>query len=819
MALERLRDWARTQFPIAGPEIAHIQISGVVDDFGTTHLAGQIDFPMLERASVRSGYVVELRTEVSSDLLPLEVVVLPGDLTLRGHQPELSCLDILPVQPPPIQELEFAVLPEYPAILDLFEALAFQGAAGRAYEKPDSASSEDREGSERTQVLDRTICRHGLPRYACATCAEEAERRKQGVRGRGRRRRTRRSRTLNVFELLLPYLQPPLEPWLAEPTLFPASLRPYDYQIQGIIFLAEHNVALLGDEMGLGKTIQTIVALQLLFRRGRIRSVLILCKRSLLGTWEKELRKWALELRLVKIRGTQEERDWLWSCPASVYLTTYDTLRQDINRQVPITDKFDVVVLDEVQEIKNPTTGKSRAIRKVHAKYRWGLSGTPLENKIEDVASIFDYLEPTLFQQRYRDKSFTYNPSEWLTPENVQRKIRPYLLRRRLRDVKPELPEKVVDEIWLDLTDAQRASYEQAYSRAREQLRRPGATRIHVFALLNELKQICNIDPQTGESCKLEYLTDQLESIVESDRKALVFSHFPKVTLSRLIGSLEPYAPELFDGTLTDAKREELIHLFQEEDDPKVLLMSVKAGGVGLTLTRANHVFHFDHWWNPAVARQAEGRAHRIGQEETVFVFDLYTADTIEERIHRLLEDKQRLFDEVVDNLSADYVQGQFTDEELFALFDLSPPGTSQRESQTPGPESPSLATAPTLADVGPREFEELVADLYARMGFRTELTPQSRDGGVDVIARRRSDVGEDHLIIQCKHYPDGTAGEQVVRDLVGALQEHRQATHAVLVTSGRFSAGAVRLAERHRITLVDGVDLRRRLREHGLLE
>jgi hypothetical protein len=469
-----------------------------------------------------------------------------------------------------------------------------------------------------------------------------------------------------------------------------------------------------------------------------------------------------------------------------------------------------------VQEIKNPATGKSRAVRAIEVEYRWGLSGTPLENKVEDVVAIFSYLEPSLFKSSDADKSFTFDPSQWLTAAAVKQKIAPYFLRRRLKDVKSDLPDKVVNEIWLDLTDSQRASYDDAYNRAREELGRPGATRMHVFSLLNQLKQICNIDPETGESCKLEYLADELESIVENDRKALVFSHFPKVTLSRLTSPLAQFSPEIFDGTLNDRQRDELINSFQNREDPKVLLMSVKAGGVGLTLTRANHVFHFDHWWNPAVARQAEGRAHRIGQEETVFVFDIYTRDTVEERIHALLAEKQQLFDNVIDDLSADYVQGKISDEDLFDLFDLELPAHLRRKPQDQVPDAPSLGSGLELSDLGAWEFENLVADLYTRRGFAAKVTSRTRDHGVDIIARRRSDIGVDRLIIQCKHYPGGTVGEAEVRDLIGAWQEHRDATHAVLVTSGRFSNGAVHLAERNRIGLEDGLILERLLREYG---
>jgi HJR/Mrr/RecB family endonuclease len=443
----------------------------------------------------------------------------------------------------------------------------------------------------------------------------------------------------------------------------------------------------------------------------------------------------------------------------------------------------------------------------VKARYRWALSGTPLENKLEDVTSIYGYLRPGLFRS-----------DELLSPEMVKRRIKPYFLRRRTADVRKELPDKVVNEIWLELTEAQLQTYLCEEQNGKAKLSEPGATRVHVFALISRLKQICNIDPSTGESCKADFLVDQLDGIVESGQKALVFSHLPQVSLSQIEPRLRDFGTATFDGRLSDIRRDAIIQAFQNHDRPAVLLMSVQAGGTGLTLTAANHVFHFDHWWNPAVARQAEGRAHRIGQEHTVFVYDLYTESTIEQRIYNLLQEKQALFDAVIDDLSVDYVQGKITDNELFGLFGLKPPASepvttravqSKLQVATAGR---SLTSQPNqkLDDLTPLEFEHFVANLYEKMGYRTELTSQSHDHGIDIIGRRQGPFGIEKIIVQCKHYPGGTVGEAVVRDLIGAWQNHRDAKTAILATSGRFSSGAVIMAQRHQVVLTDRTDLER---------
>ncbi|NOZ28514.1 MAG: DEAD/DEAH box helicase [Chloroflexi bacterium] len=665
--LGKLQARLKARFAFPKPKIVAINIAWVAEDLKEKLEAGGVNIPLPEIPPISDdGALMQARMHLDDLALPREVMaaavgrdrfILPKAIDLLDMS---ACLSL-----------------PFPDILDMFSGLTFPGRAGKAYAREDVAAKEPayQEAPPPPSPAAQERCRHGLPRYMCAVCTPIQ------TPFAGRRTRSGRSRsygygastkprTLDVFDLLLPYLQPPIETLLSNPALFPKKRRPYQYQVKGIRFLAQNKSALLGDEMGLGKTIQAIVALQVLFRRGEIRRALILCRRSLLSVWETELSKWAPELFVIKVRGTREEREWLWELPAPIYLTTYETLREDIPRMAYLKQRFDVVILDEVQEIKNPGTKKARAVRQIQATYRWGLSGTPLENSLEDVLAIFRYLQPSLFRE-----------SAIVSPFHVREKIRPYILRRRAVDVLKDLPKKTVNEVWLELSPRQRELYDREYQRARSQLSRGGITRVHVFDWINKLKQICNLDPETGESCKVEYLFDQLESITEAGQKALVFSHFPNVTLRRIQHRLQKFDPAVFDGSLNDRERIRLIQAFQETDSPKVLLMSVQTGGVGLTLTRANHVFHFDHWWNPSIARQAEGRAHRIGQKRVVFVYDIYTRDTIEERIYRLLRKKESLFNFVIDDLSEKGVQRLITDEELFALFDLEPPRPKARNS------------------------------------------------------------------------------------------------------------------------------------------
>jgi len=639
-------------------------------------------------------------------------------------------------------------------------------------------------------------CKHGLIRRYCTIC--------NPPHTSERRRRKVRQRTVDVFELLKAYLQPPIEQRLRNLVLFPSDRKPYPFQVDGIRFLLEHPRALLADDMGLGKTVQAIVALQALFCKGKCREALVLCPRSLLGNWERELKKWAPFLYVVKVRGTHEDRKDLWRVPAAVRVTTYDTLRQDV-KIVP-RGRLQVVILDEIQSIKNPDAKRTRAVRTLDAEYRWGLSGTPLENRIEDIVSIFDYLQPGLFPAEI-------DPS-LLSVAQVREAIRPYMLRRRLVDVVTDLPQKVSNEVWLDLTDEQRETYDRMEAEGRAGLSRPDATRVHVFTLINALKQICNRDSASGESCKVDYLVDRLEIVAEAGQKALVFSQFPTKTLTQIRHKLEPYGPVQFDGSLTDRQREDVLAMFKNDPKHHVMLASVKAGGVGLNITEANHVFHFDHWWNPATARQAEGRVHRIGQKLPVFVHSMYTNDTIEERIYYLLQRKKALFASVVDELATGDVSKHLTDEDLFGLFDLAPPGASPTVA---GHDFKALRAA-FLANphnITPREFEELVGDIYRQRGFTVHPTQYTADGGVDLVAIRKQGVHLQRLLIQCKHWPDRTVGEPPVRDLLGAVAADPDATGGVMVTSGRYSQPAIRFARSDsRIELEERASLEQSLRQ-----
>lgn len=442
----------------------------------------------------------------------------------------------------------------------------------------------------------------------------------------------------------------------------------FDYQLEGATYLLEHKVALLGDEMGLGKSIQAIAALRLLVRRGEVNRVLILCPKTLIFDWYYKLRNWAPDLRVVPVEGPKRRRHWYWRCQVHVFLIGYETFREDLKENLVDPSVFDMVILDEIQRIKNPDTATHRAVARVGATWRWGLSGTPVENKVEELLAIFAYLKPGLLPVHKAYQA-----------DGLHEKIGPYVLRRRKADVLRHLPPKEYRTVWIDLTPAQRWAYEAAERAGVHAIRQAGqaAAPMIALALITKLKQICNVDVPTGASCKATYLEQELPGLLERGEKALIFSQYPKVSLTPLLPRLEKFGTILFDGSLSDWNRQFLVHHFQKKELPRVLAMSLKAGGVGITLTRANHVYHLDHWWNPAVALQAEDRTHRIGQKQTVYVTSLLTRGTVEERIVELVERKRELFRQVMDPLTETDSEAQesrallktLTREEILGLF------------------------------------------------------------------------------------------------------------------------------------------------------
>jgi SNF2 family DNA or RNA helicase len=464
--------------------------------------------------------------------------------------------------------------------------------------------------------------------------------------------------TVVFKDRLLYLLQPPLD-GLFEGRQLEVPFEPFPYQLEGIAFLMPRHGALLADEMGLGKTAQAILSLRLLFHQGQIKQALVVCPKPLMHNWARELKMWAPDIPFETFEGDPDERRSMWfvsNCPLK--LINYETLTRDAELASDKRVYFDVVVLDEAQRIKNKDSKTAQAVRAINRGRSWALTGTPIENRPDDLVNIFSFVD-----------------AGRIPPGTPPRRIPQYasdsILRRTKDDVVPEMPQKIVRDLEVDLTAAQKAAYVRAEEDGVVHLNELGDTVTvqHVFQLVMRLKQICNFDPLTGESAKLEQLLTDMEEVAASGRKAIVFSQWVE-PLEVLGKALSQYGALQYHGKIPQNQRTPILDRFKNDPNIHVLLMSYGTGSVGLNLQFANYVFLFDRWWNPAVEDQAINRAHRLGQKHPVTVTRFLSGGTIEQRIADILEAKRQVFNDLIAQADKPESRG-LTEDEIFGLFDI----------------------------------------------------------------------------------------------------------------------------------------------------
>ena len=429
-----------------------------------------------------------------------------------------------------------------------------------------------------------------------------------------------------------------LESQLIDTLKLPHQLRPYQWE--GIQFLINNDAALLADEMGLGKTVQVAVSLEILWRKLQYSRALVVVPASLKLNWETELRRWTTSLSVQRVRGDAADRRAYYLLPINVLIASYEEIRLDIMRFVNDVS-FHVVVLDEAQRIKNMHSKSALACRMINRTRSWALSGTPVENKPADLISIFRFVKLGAL-------------SHGLSRSDIHCRIRPHFLRRRKRDVLKELPPIIDQEIPIELIGKQQDAYFQAWGGRWKGLDTApqDASLANLFAIITRLKQLCNYDASSGQSVKLNLLLSLFEAQESPDSKIIVFSQYVE-TLNWLALQIKDIPLEVFHGGLDQHEREQTLNRFRENPGPRCLLMSLRAGGVGLNLQEATTVVLFDRWWNPAVESQAVQRAHRFGREAPLHVIRFIVLETIEERISKILGEKQQLFENYVEIASS----------------------------------------------------------------------------------------------------------------------------------------------------------------------
>jgi superfamily II DNA or RNA helicase len=436
-------------------------------------------------------------------------------------------------------------------------------------------------------------------------------------------------------------------------------LRPY--QKQGVAWLhflrANGFGGILADEMGLGKTLQVLAHLDALKKtvdRPDAAPSLIVCPTSLVFNWEAEAGKFTPELRVLSLHGPQRHEKFAQIPRHDLIITSYALLRRDAEQYLGI--EFDTLVLDEAQHIKNRQTQNAQSVKAARARHRLVLTGTPLENSVLDLWSIFDFLMPGYlgsardFRERYETAITRDNNSA--AQARLARRLRPFLLRRLKRDVAADLPERIEQVSYCELGEEQRALYREVLEAGRREMLNADDARgrIMVLTTLLRLRQIC-CDPRllkleragaAPSSGKTELFLELLEEAMDGGHRVLVFSQFTSMLgLLREELSAQQIAFCYLDGATKD--RAKVVEEFQSDPAIPVFLISLKAGGVGLNLTGADTVVHFDPWWNPAVEAQATDRAHRIGQKKVVTSYKLIACGTVEEKILNLQNRKRAL--------------------------------------------------------------------------------------------------------------------------------------------------------------------------------
>jgi SNF2 family DNA or RNA helicase len=424
-------------------------------------------------------------------------------------------------------------------------------------------------------------------------------------------------------------------------------------------------------------------------RSGEARRVLVVCPKGLVSNWTRELADWAPELVVAVIEGDPQRRRWQWALPdVPVKVANYEVLVRDRDLVAELGLAFDLVVLDEAQRIKNRSSQTSQAVRSVQRGRSWALTGTPVENQLRDLWSVFDLAIPGLLGGQTRFAKSFVAPLRTDAPRTLRRlasRVGPFLLRRTKRDpaIAGDLPPKQEQEAWCELTAEQVTLYQAMTEATLEGIvgKDGVARRAHILAALTRFKQICNHpesfhpehpDRLLGRSGKLDRTLELVEELVAEEQRVLIFTQFTEMgeVLRRALRASLDLDADFYHGGLSAKAREEMVAAFNEPDGAPVLIVSLRAGGTGLNLTAASAVIHYDRWWNPAVEDQATDRAHRIGQQRMVSVFKLATRGTLEERVVDLLETKRALASQALGGSDASFIT-EMSDGELRAFLSL----------------------------------------------------------------------------------------------------------------------------------------------------
>ena len=437
---------------------------------------------------------------------------------------------------------------------------------------------------------------------------------------------------------------------IMDDTEFETDLPLFPYQKVGSSFLYKIGSGLLGDEMGLGKTIQSLAVCV----KSEAKKVLIFCPASVKWQWHDEIQRFIKGADVVVIEGNKAERDILWAKSARFYVVNYELLLRDFDLMNK-TD-WDIIIADEATKISNPTAKQSKAIKKLKAKRRIAMTGTPVSNRANEIWNLIDFISPGAFGDYWSFLNRYCLKNQWggifgyQNMDELRDKLKRYMIRRLKKDVLPELPEKIITDIPFEMTEEEKALYKKIKKEILFEIEKSDISKIespmtiqYTLVKMTRLRQLADSMELLGEqtkSSKLEVLKELLEESITGDKKVIIFTQFAQMA-DILERDLSDYKPLKISGTIKEEYKD-VVDKFNKDEECKILIMT-SAGQFGLNIQRASIIFHYDQEWSLAKMQQREGRAHRYGQKDTVMVYNLLAKGTLDYYVQKVLHKKAEL--------------------------------------------------------------------------------------------------------------------------------------------------------------------------------
>lgn len=616
------------------------------------------------------------------------------------------------------------------------------------------------------------------------------------------------------LDLLRPILAPPVLTVDGPLSDQPYAVRPYQYD--AIRALLAHDGLLLADDPGTAKAKTVCLAVLALLQVRQIHRALLVCPVGRLRRWAEQLMTWAPWVQTTVIQGSPAEREIDWHTPAHVTLSDYKTIVEDIEHGAVMPEglHFDLAVLDAIQATRRKASRASEAIHNLFADRRWALAGGPPRDA-EDWLTVFSFVAPDLLK----------GDSDVTLPDLKQR-FRPRVFRRTKVDLADQLPVQTREKIWVKLDPDHERAYLAAEAEERERLSKLGGaiTRTHISAAVDRLKKTSNFAPDSFDGSKVQALVDLVEEVVAAGSKVIVFSQYQQEGHDRLLPVLEAYGALRFKASSAEIERADLVSRFRNDPNLHVLLADLDARTDGEPLEEASYIVHFDHGWNPAVRRRAEGRIHpRLKPSVPITVYELWVTDTIDHRLHDALA-KRGMSDHELgqDTRPADLEERMTIDDWLTEVFQVlraeRPASAAVRSTTDTGLLPVSGETEFTLPGLSPEDLMDSIAHLMRALGF-PESNPIGEwlaEGG-DLLAWRHGEGDVKRVLVRCVRI-EQNVGVSEAKSLLKALDRRMDCIAAYLVATSDFTTGCKKHAKESdgRLALVSGSELTRHLQILG---